>query len=258
MADDYGCFGSDTPEQQRAHDAVHDEYEDGEYWVERGALVDNEPYNVMDISPHDGAGVAGYWVEKFAYEELQFMLRFEQELIELGLFENSSSTSSGSSGSSGSTSSTSSTRDSVDWTAACVAWARQFEETDEAEAERPQVLFALLGSGPGQSRRFPVILSQAPRMRPNRRLQHGRPWSHVYLDSGPFYADACQVLRNTGTQLWTCDGSPHAANYRHSRERYEDQVADVALLPEALMDENGEPNDDVVTVYRLHLEDVEE
>ena len=78
MADDYGCFGSDTPEQQRAHDAVHDEYEDGEYWVERGALVDNEPYNVMDISPHDGAGVAGYWVEKFAYEELQFMLRFEQ------------------------------------------------------------------------------------------------------------------------------------------------------------------------------------
>ena len=90
------------------------------------------------------------------------------------------------------------------------------------------------------------------------RLQHGRPWSHVYLDSGPFYADACQVLRNTGTQLWTYDGSPHAANYRHSRERYEDQVADVALLPEALMDENGEPNDDVVTVYRLHLEDVEE
>eukprot|EP01046_Picozoa_sp_COSAG06_P081300 COSAG06_NODE_28473_length_573_cov_2.571730_1_plen_113_part_00 len=66
MADDYGCFGSDTPEQQRAHDAVHDEYEDGEYWVERGALVENEPYNVMDISPHDGAGVAGYWVEKFA------------------------------------------------------------------------------------------------------------------------------------------------------------------------------------------------
>ena len=59
MADDYGCFGSDTPEQQRAHDAVHDEYEDGEYWVERGALVENEPYNVMDISPHDGAGVAG-------------------------------------------------------------------------------------------------------------------------------------------------------------------------------------------------------
>jgi hypothetical protein len=98
MADDYGCFGSDTPEQQRAHDAVHDEYEDGEYWVERGALVDNEPYNVMDISPHDGAGVAGYWVEKFAYEELQFMLRFEQELIELGLFENSSSTSSGADG----------------------------------------------------------------------------------------------------------------------------------------------------------------
>ena len=35
MADDYGRFGSDTPEQQRAHDAVHDEYEDGcEYWVE--------------------------------------------------------------------------------------------------------------------------------------------------------------------------------------------------------------------------------
>ena len=63
MADDYGCFGSDTPEQQRAHDAVHDEYEDGcEYWVEHGALVDNEPYNVMDISPHDGAGVAGYCV----------------------------------------------------------------------------------------------------------------------------------------------------------------------------------------------------
>jgi hypothetical protein len=26
----------------------------------------------------------------------------------------------------------------------------------------------------------------------------------------------------------------------------------------ALMDENGEPNDDVVTVYQLHLEDVEE
>jgi hypothetical protein len=99
MADDYGCFGSDTPEQQRAHDAVHDEYEDGyEYWVEHGALVDNEPYDVMDISPHDGAGVAGYWVEKFAYEELQFMLRFEQELIELGLFENSSSTSSGADG----------------------------------------------------------------------------------------------------------------------------------------------------------------
>ena len=38
--DDYGCFGSDTPEQQRAHDAMHDEYEDGyEYWVEHGALV---------------------------------------------------------------------------------------------------------------------------------------------------------------------------------------------------------------------------
>jgi|EP01046_Picozoa_sp_COSAG06_P039576 hypothetical protein len=40
MADDYGCFGSDTPEQQQAHDGVHDEYEDGyEYWVEHGALV---------------------------------------------------------------------------------------------------------------------------------------------------------------------------------------------------------------------------
>jgi hypothetical protein len=86
-------------------------------------------------------------------------------------------------------------------------------------------------------------------------LQHGRPWAHVYLDSGPFYTDACQVLRNTWTQLWTYDGSRHATNYRHSREGYEDQVADVALLPEALMNENGEPNDDVVTVYRLHLED---
>eukprot|EP01046_Picozoa_sp_COSAG06_P035880 COSAG06_NODE_3903_length_4790_cov_53.937527_6_plen_411_part_00 len=130
------------------------------------------------------------------------------------------------------------------------------EAEPEAEAERPQLLFALLGSGPGQTRRFPVILSQAPGMRPNRRLQHGRPWAHVYLDQGgPFYTDACQVLRNTWTQLWTCDGSPHAANYRHSREGYEDEVADVALLPEALMNENGEPNDDVVTVYRLHLED---
>eukprot|EP01046_Picozoa_sp_COSAG06_P004428 COSAG06_NODE_185_length_20838_cov_50.259463_11_plen_82_part_00 len=51
----------------------------------RRRLVDNEPYDVMDISPHDGASTVGYWVEKFAYEELQFMLRFEQELIELGL-----------------------------------------------------------------------------------------------------------------------------------------------------------------------------
>eukprot|EP01046_Picozoa_sp_COSAG06_P056482 COSAG06_NODE_10698_length_1632_cov_147.666667_1_plen_102_part_00 len=93
-------------------------------------------------------------------------------------------------------------------------------------------------------------------MRPNMRLQWGRPWAHVYLDSGPFYADACQILRNTWIELYTYDGSPHAANYRGSREGYEDQVADVALLPESLMDENGEPNDDVVTVYRLHLEDV--
>ena len=30
--------------------------------------------------------------EKFVYQDLQFMLRFEQELIELGLFENSSNT----------------------------------------------------------------------------------------------------------------------------------------------------------------------
>ena len=42
--------------------------------------MDNEPYD-------DSPSTAACWVEKFAYQEPQFMLRFEQELIELGLFE---------------------------------------------------------------------------------------------------------------------------------------------------------------------------
>jgi hypothetical protein len=60
MADDYGCFGSDTPEQQQAHDGWLDPYDDG--W--RAAVS---------------------WVEEFLERELEFMLAFEQELIELGL-----------------------------------------------------------------------------------------------------------------------------------------------------------------------------
>jgi hypothetical protein len=125
---------------------------------------------------------------------------------------------------------------------------------EAARAARQQQLAQVTGAGPTGR----IVLrygSQPPLLfMPviNGQIQNAEP-SILYLDSGPFYANAVNMLRNAGYQVYTYDGSHHAANYQGRREPGE--IGDVELLPDQYMDENDCVTDDVQTVYHISFQE---
>ena len=104
-------------------------------------------------------------------------------------------------------------------------------------------VYVLYGSGDGQYEYLSVV---------NGVIVNATP-RNLFLDSGPFFLYAANLLRDAGFNLFTCDGSPHGAIYRHAGPVGE--VQDVPLVPADWLNENEEIKEeiDIQTVYQIRF-----